>query len=102
METIQKTLKQMDSSIRNLQTDVANNRIPQSEDDKFLEVMEAFAIVAREQCDVMQNMFKKVESLYQDLSEYFVFDKQKYVLEEFFTDLKTFKDNFNVSYMLVL
>ncbi|XP_045469378.1 protein diaphanous isoform X3 [Harmonia axyridis] len=94
METIQKTLKQMDSNIRNLQTDVNNNRVPQSDDDKFLEVMEAFAQTAREQCDVMQNMFKKVENLYQDLSEYYVFDNQKYTLEEFFTDLKTFKDNF--------
>ena len=25
------------------------------------------------------------------LAEYFVFDKQKYTLEEFFTDVKTFK-----------
>lgn len=40
LDTIQKTLKQMDSSIKNLNTDLANNRVPQSEDDKFLEVME--------------------------------------------------------------
>lgn len=45
----------------------------------------------------MQNMLKKMESLYTDLSEYYVFDKQKYTLEEFFTDLKTFKDSFLVS-----
>lgn len=41
-------------------------------------------------------MLKKMESLYTDLSEYYVFDKQKYTLEEFFTDLKTFKDSFLV------
>lgn len=45
----------------------------------------------------MQNMLKKMETLYNDLSEYYVFDKQKYTLEEFFTDLKTFKDSFLVS-----
>jgi diaphanous 2 len=94
LDTIQKTLKQMDSNIRNLQTDINNNRVPQSGDDKFLEVMEKFAEDAREQCDVLQNMFKKMDSLYTDLSEYYVFDKQKYTLEEFFTDLKTFKDSF--------
>ncbi|KAG5888747.1 hypothetical protein JTB14_032020 [Gonioctena quinquepunctata] len=94
LETIQKTLQQMDSSIRNLKTDITNNRVPQGEDDKFLEVMEKFAEDAREQCDVMQKMLKKVDSLYSDLSEYYVFDKQKYSLEEFFTDLKTFKDSF--------
>lgn len=87
----------MDSSIKNLQTDITNNRLAQSEDDKFIEVMEAFAKEARDQCDVMQKMFKKMETLYEDLAEYFVFDKQKYTLEEFFTDLKTFKDNFIVS-----
>ena len=42
-------------------------------------------------------MFKKMDSLYTDLSEYYVFDKQKYTLEEFFSDLKTFKDSFIVS-----
>lgn len=56
-----------------------------------------FAVDAREQCDVMQKMFKKMESHYSDLSEYYSFDKQKYTLEEFFTDLKTFKDSFIVS-----
>ncbi|XP_056641001.1 protein diaphanous isoform X2 [Diorhabda sublineata] len=94
LDTIQKTLKQMDSSIRNLKTDVANNRVPQGDDDKFLEVMEKFAEEAREQCDIMQKMLKKVENLYSDLAEYYAFDKQKYTLEEFFTDLKTFKDSF--------
>lgn len=45
----------------------------------------------------MQEMFKKMELLYTELAEYYAFDKQKYTLEEFFTDLKTFKDSFIVS-----
>lgn len=40
IDTLQKTLKQMDSNIRNLQTDITNNKVPQSDDDKFLDVME--------------------------------------------------------------
>lgn len=40
LDNIQKTLKQMDTSIKNLKTDLTNNRVPQSEDDKFLDVME--------------------------------------------------------------
>ena len=39
-------------------------------------------------------MATKMEKLYQELAEYFVFDKQKYTLEEFFSDIKTFKDLF--------
>ncbi|XP_017786244.1 PREDICTED: protein diaphanous isoform X3 [Nicrophorus vespilloides] len=94
LDTIQKTLVQMDRDIKNLEMDIKNNREPQNEDDLFVEVMDKFSKEAREQCDVIQKMFKKMETLYSDLSEYYVFDKQKYTLEEFFTDLKTFKDNF--------
>ncbi|XP_030763469.1 protein diaphanous [Sitophilus oryzae] len=94
LDTIQKTLKQMDNNLKNLKTDLQNNRIPQSDDDKFVDVMDKFAESASEQCDILQKMFKKMESLYSDLAEYYAFDKQKYTLEEFFTDLKTFKDNF--------
>lgn len=39
LDMIQKTLKQMDSSIKNLETDLANNKIAQSDDDKFAETM---------------------------------------------------------------
>lgn len=38
-----------------------------------------------------------MEALYDDLAEYYVFDKSKYTLEEFFSDIKTFKDSFYVS-----
>lgn len=98
MDTIQKTLKQMDSSIKNLETDLKNaQKLVVSEDDKFLEVMGNFAKEAREQCDVLQSMGKKMEKVYQELAEYFVFDPQKYTLDEFFTDVKGFKDSFQVS-----
>lgn len=47
-------------------------------------------------------MCKKMEALYDDLAEYYVFDKSKYTLEEFFSDIKTFKDSFYVSTFLKL
>ena len=43
-------------------------------------------------------MGTKMETLYAELAEYFVFDKQKYTLEEFFSDIKTFKDQFKQAY----
>ncbi len=58
--------------------------------------MGAFSKEARAQCDVLQAMAKKMDDLYGGLSEYFVFDKQKYTLEEFMSDVKTFKDMFKV------
>ena len=45
MDTIQKTLKQMDSSIKNLETDLKNaSKLAVTEDDKFLEVMGVSAV----------------------------------------------------------
>jgi len=98
MDSIQKSLKQMDSSIKNLETDLKNQvkAAVVDEEDKFLEVMGIFARDARDQCDVLQRMGKKMETIYQELAEYFVFDPQKYTLDEFFTDIKTFKDSFQV------
>ena len=58
--------------------------------------MGKFSQEARDQCDILQAMFKKMDDLYTSLSEYFVFDKQKYTLEEFMGDIKKFKDQFKV------
>jgi diaphanous 2 len=41
-------------------------------------------------------MATKMESLFSELAEYFVFDAQKYTLEEFMSDIKTFKNQFKV------
>lgn len=38
-DVIQKTLRTMETNVRNLETDLANSKQPQSEDDKFVEVM---------------------------------------------------------------
>jgi len=39
VETVQKTLRQMDANIQNLETDLKNTKQPQEDDDKFSEVM---------------------------------------------------------------
>ena len=43
-------------------------------------------------------MATKMESLYNELSDYFVFEPQKYTLEELMSDIKTFKNQFKVSW----
>lgn len=45
----------------------------------------------------MQNMFKNMDGLYNEISEFFAFDKQKCTIEEFFGDIKRFKDDFMVN-----
>ncbi|XP_060808881.1 protein diaphanous isoform X2 [Amyelois transitella] len=98
MENLQKSLKKMDSDIRALETDLNNSRVPQCPDDLFHETMNSFAKEAREQCDLLNSMYRKMEALYNELAEYYVFDPHKYTLEEFFADIKTFKDSFITAY----
>ena len=43
-------------------------------------------------------MATKMESLFSELAEYFIFDAQKYTLEEFMSDIKTFKKQFKVKF----
>lgn len=94
MENLQKALKKMENDIRALETDLNNSRVPQCPDDLFHESMSSFAKEAREQCDLLHSMCRKMEALYGELAEYYVFDPHKYTLEEFFSDIKTFKDSF--------
>ena len=49
---------------------------------------------AKEQLSILTRMRENLEMLYTDLSEYFVFDPHKYSLEEFFGDIKMFKEQF--------
>ena len=99
VENIKKVLTQMDSSIKNLEMDLKNaQRSPTEKDDRFVEAMGSFCQQAREQCDILQAMAQKMDTLYSSLAEYFVFDKQKYSLEEFMSDIKKFKDQFKVSF----
>jgi len=98
VETIQKVLKQMDSSIKNLDMDLDNvARVPSGPDDRFAEAMGEFCEKARGECDILQAMAAKMDQLFTTLSEYFVFDKQKYTMEEFMGDIKAFKDQFQVN-----
>jgi hypothetical protein len=46
-------------------------------------------------------MFKNMDNLYTDISEFFAFDKQKYTIEEFFGDIKKFKDDFGVKFIII-
>lgn len=94
LETVQKTMRQMNSSLKNLESDLNNNKIPQCDDDKFAEEMGPFSIECRKQVEVLGTMQTQMETLFKDVADYFAFDPNKYTLEEFFSDIKTFKDAF--------
>jgi diaphanous 2 len=103
VEQIKKGLTQMEASIKNLEMDLKNaSRNPTEKDDKFSDSMGAFCADARYQCDILKAMAQKMDGLYDDLAEYFVFDKTKYNLEEFMSDIKTFKVQFKEAYGAII
>ena len=51
---------------------------------------------AKGQHDLLSTMLKRLDGLYKELGKYFTFDCNKYALDEFFGDLKTFKDGLQV------
>lgn len=98
LENIQKTMHQMTTSLKNLRSDLENSKVPQSPDDRFVDVMGDFAMQCKDQVDVLVKMKNKMESYYKEVGEYFAFDTNKYPMEEFFSDIKTFKELFSQAY----
>ncbi|XP_076362550.1 diaphanous related formin 1 isoform X1 [Tachypleus tridentatus] len=92
-EQIQKNLSQMKKSIQQLETDLKNFR-PQSDNDRFEEVMSSFLTESSKQYELLDSMYNKMGKLYEDIAEYFAFDPKKYTLDEFFGDIKAFKESF--------
>ena len=62
--------------------------------DKFSESIGAFCTTARIEYTQLVEMSSKMDALYSHLSEYFVFDEQKYSLDQCFGDIKQFKAQF--------
>lgn len=80
-------------NIKDLERDLASYQ-QQAPNDRYIEVMTGFIEGARETFSLLEEMHKKMDSLYKKLSKYFAFDEKKYKVDECFGDLKTFKDNF--------
>ena len=96
-ETIDKNLSQMDAAIKSLRRDV--NLIDDDENgDKFVEEMAGFVEEAETQFSILKAMRQKLDGLFIDLAEFYVFDKTKYTIEDFFRDIKMFKDQFKEAY----
>lgn len=58
--------------------------------------LHSFVSTAQEQYEKLDLMHKNMEKQYNDLGEYFVFNPKKMSVEEFFGDLNSFKNMFQV------
>ena len=58
--------------------------------------MGPFIKEARSQLNELKSMLDGMETCYNELEVYYVFDKNKYPIEDFLSDIKLFKDQFKV------
>ncbi|KAM3926537.1 protein diaphanous homolog 1 isoform 2-T2 [Leptodactylus fuscus] len=93
-ETLQKNLDQMKKQIADLQRDIENFPASDNEKDKFVEKMTIFVKEAQEQYTKLCMMHENMVSSFQELGQYFVFDPKKVTIEEFFSDMNSFRNMF--------
>ena len=90
LDNIQRVLKQIENNLCSLENELQNS----NSSDESTDTLKIFLNTAKEEYLALQSMSSQLETLYSDLSEYFVFDKQKYMLEHFLEDIRKFLDNF--------
>ena len=84
----------MKTNINNSELDLKNYKNKVDQNDKYAEIMEAFLKDARTRYETLDCMFNKMNDSYKDLADFYSFEISKYPLGEFFTDLKTFCNQF--------
>ena len=100
-ETIDKNLNQAEAAIKSLRRDV-NVVEDDKTDDTFVEEMTAFVEEAESQFSILKAMRQKLDGLFNELAEFYVFDKSKYSIEDFFGDIKMFKDQFKEAHLCIV
>ncbi|XP_063808973.1 protein diaphanous homolog 3 isoform X2 [Pseudophryne corroboree] len=93
-ENLEKTMKQMELQLQQLEKDLETFPPPDDVHDKFVTKMSSFAVCAREQFKKLSRMYENMEKLYRSTMEYYVLDTKKVSVEEFFTDLNNFRTMF--------
>ncbi|XP_068435700.1 protein diaphanous homolog 3-like isoform X2 [Clinocottus analis] len=93
-ENLEKSLRQMEKQLLQLEKDLETFSSPDDPNDMFFTKMASFSKVAREQYDKLVIMHSNMETLYQNMLEYFAVDPKKTSVDELFTDLSNFRAMF--------
>ncbi|XP_026561170.1 protein diaphanous homolog 3 [Pseudonaja textilis] len=94
VESLEKSLKQMEGQIKQLGKDLETFPQPEDPHDKFVTKMSSFLVQSKEQFKQLSTIHKSMENLYRDVMEYYAIDLKKVSVEEFLTDLSNFKAMF--------
>ncbi|KAM4744231.1 protein diaphanous homolog 3-like isoform 3-T3 [Anableps anableps] len=93
-ENLEKSLRQMERQLLQLERDLETFSSTDDPNDMFLTKMASFSRVAQEQYGKLVIMHSNMQTMYQNLLEYFAVDPKKTSVEELFTDLSNFRSMF--------
>uniref|UniRef100_A0A3Q3XDH0 Uncharacterized protein n=1 Tax=Mola mola TaxID=94237 RepID=A0A3Q3XDH0_MOLML len=94
-ENLEKSLRQMERQLLQLERDLETFSSPDDPNDTFFPKMDiSFTHIAREQYSKLETMHTNMETLYRNMLEYFAIDPKKTSVEELFTDLSNFRSMF--------
>ncbi|XP_076011613.1 protein diaphanous homolog 3-like [Genypterus blacodes] len=93
-ENLEKSLRQMEKQLVQLERDLETFSSPDDPNDMFFTKMASFSQGATEQHSKLVTMHSNMEMLYQNMLDYFAIDPKKTSVEELFTDLSNFRTMF--------
>ena len=95
-ETISKTLNQLQKSINKVSEELRHHEIAKEKEDFFYKHMFEFVNKANSMLKSYTVQFAKLQDLIKSLAGYYCLDLKKAPIEEIFSDISTFLDNFKV------
>ncbi|XP_053720468.1 protein diaphanous homolog 3-like isoform X2 [Synchiropus splendidus] len=93
-ENLEKSLRQMERQLLQLERDLETFASSDDPSDMFSTKMMSFSEEAREQYAKLVIIHSNMETLYQNMLQYFAIDPKKTSVEEIFTDLSNFRSMF--------
>ena len=89
-DVLQKATKAMEANLTKLDRELENAGETSDPEDKFKEVMSEFYNQAKDQCELLVEMFNNMTNMFKELADFYCFDLKKTQLEDFFGDLSSF------------
>lgn len=92
-DVLKSNLTEMKKSVSNIETDLRTYK-SQGPADAYLDVMQSFLGIAKEQVAQLQVMYDRMQEKFLDVAKYLAFDPHKYHMENLFADIKDFRAAF--------
>lgn len=96
-DEIQKGVSSLKQAVTKLDNTLKTYK-KQSEKDRFVDVMAPFLQKAQAEFDVVETLHNKMKNDWMAITKFYCFDPKKYTMEQFFGDLKAFKEQYEGAY----